>query len=138
MKINRIRASMIVTLSFFIEMSITAMSFYWRNDTTSFVTWRSRLATTPDTPTCIVIHGGQFTGRDHRPQISSSLRLLVLCHVRPHMFVVHYRLFIFSKNLFLPSPPVTNANVFNALIFFEVLVPAMAFYDTYNFCHQKN
>ena len=48
-------------------MSITAISFYWRNDTPSFVTWRSRLATAPDTPTCIVIHGGQFTGRVHPP-----------------------------------------------------------------------
>ena len=33
-----------------------------------FVTWRSRLATTPDTPTCIVIHGGQFTGGVHPPR----------------------------------------------------------------------
>ena len=36
-----------------------------RNDTPSFVTWRSRMATAPDTPTCIVIHGGQFTGGVH-------------------------------------------------------------------------
>ena len=40
-------------------MSITAISFSWRNDTPSFVTWPSRLATAHDTPTCIVIHGGQ-------------------------------------------------------------------------------
>ena len=48
-------------------MSIVAISFYWRNDTLSFITWRSRLATAPDTPTCIVIHGGQFTGGGHPP-----------------------------------------------------------------------
>ena len=48
-------------------MSITAISFYWRNDTPNFVTWRSRLATAPDTPTYIVIHGGQFTGGVHAP-----------------------------------------------------------------------
>ena len=39
---------------FSLKTSITAISFYWRNDTSSFVTWRSRLATAPDTPTCIV------------------------------------------------------------------------------------
>ena len=43
------------------------MSFYWRNDTPSFITWRRRLATAPDTPTCIVIHGGQFTGGVYPP-----------------------------------------------------------------------
>ena len=43
-------------------MSITTILFYWRKDTSSFVTWRSGLAATPDTPVCIVIHGGQFTG----------------------------------------------------------------------------
>ena len=48
-------------------MSITAISFYWRHDTPSFVTWRSRLATARDTPTYIVIHGGQFTGGVHPP-----------------------------------------------------------------------
>ena len=42
------------------------MSFYWRNDTTNFVTWGSRLATAYP-PTCIVIHGGQFTGGLHPP-----------------------------------------------------------------------
>ena len=41
--------------------------FYWRNDTPSFVTWRSRLATAPDTLTCTVIHGGQFIGGVHTP-----------------------------------------------------------------------
>ena len=48
-------------------MSITAISFYWGNDTPSFVNWRSRLATAPDTPMCIVIHGGHFTGGVHPP-----------------------------------------------------------------------
>ena len=48
-------------------MSIAAIPFYWGNDTPSFVTRWSRLATTPDTPTCIVIHGGQFTGGVHPP-----------------------------------------------------------------------
>ena len=48
-------------------MSITAISFYWCNDTPDSVTWQSRLATAPDTPTCIVIHGGQFTGGVHPP-----------------------------------------------------------------------
>ena len=33
---------------FSLKMSITVISFYWRNDTPSFVTWPSRLATTPD------------------------------------------------------------------------------------------
>ena len=70
---------MIATLSFFIEnVYITTISFYWRNNTTSFVTWRSRMATAPDTPTCIVILGGQFTGgrgAEFISQINSSLRL---------------------------------------------------------------
>ena len=48
-------------------MSITAISFFWHNDTPSSVTWWSRLATAPDTPTCVVIHGGQFTGGAHPP-----------------------------------------------------------------------
>ena len=56
---------MIATLFFFIEMSIIPIWFYWRNDTASFVTGWSSLATAPDTPTCIVIHGGQFTGGVH-------------------------------------------------------------------------
>ena len=58
---------MIATLSFSLKMSITAISFYWSNDTPSFVTWRSGLATAPETPTCIVIHGGQFTGGVNPP-----------------------------------------------------------------------
>ena len=57
---------MIATLFFFsLKMSITAVSFYWRHDTPSFVPWQSRLATTPATPRCIVIQNGQFTGGVH-------------------------------------------------------------------------
>ena len=41
------------------------------------------------------------------PQISSSLGLLVLCLVRPDLFIIHY--FFFPKNLFLSSAPLTNA-----------------------------
>ena len=48
-------------------MSVTAISFYWCNDTPSFVTWWSRLATAPDTLAFIVIRGGQFTGGVHPP-----------------------------------------------------------------------
>ena len=72
MKINRIRASMIATLSFFIENVITAILFYWGNDTPSFVTWRSRLATVPDTPTCIVIDSGQFHWRSQSGTLRTS------------------------------------------------------------------
>ena len=50
---------MIATLFFFIE------NVYWRNDTPSLFTWRSTLATAPDTPVCIVIYADQFTGRLH-------------------------------------------------------------------------
>ena len=43
------------------------------------------------------------------PQISSSLRFLVLCLVRPDMLVINNCLFILSKNSFLPVAPLTNA-----------------------------
>ena len=69
------------------------MSFYWRNDTPSFVTWRSRLATTPDTPTCIVIHGSQFTGEVHPqsqfvPEIVSPLPCspALVCHTLVNVY----------------------------------------------------
>ena len=52
---------------FALKMSITAILFHWGNNTPSYVTWRSRLATAPDIPTRIVIHGGQFTGGVHPP-----------------------------------------------------------------------
>ena len=96
-------------------MSITAISFYWRNDTPSFVTWWSRLATAPDTPTCIVIHGGQDTGGVHPPnqfvpEIVSPLPCLPeLVH---HTLLVVY----FFKELIPFDKCYTS--VFNALIFF--------------------
>ena len=43
------------------------------------------------------------------PQISSSLRLVVLGLVCPDLFVIHYCLFNFSKNSFLSLAPLTNA-----------------------------
>ena len=92
MKINRIRASMIATFS--LKMSITAILFYWRNDTPSFVTWRSRLALSPDTPTCRVIHSGQFTGRVYPPnqfvpEIVSPLPRLH-AHVHHTLLIVYF------------------------------------------------
>ena len=65
MKINRIWTSMITTLLFSLKKSITAISFYWRNDTPTFLS--------PD--------------RVHS-QISSPLRLSVLCLVRSDFFVI--------------------------------------------------
>ena len=52
------------------------------------------------------------------PQITSSLRLLVFCLVRPDLFVIYYCLFIISKNSLLSLTPLTNATpaFFNALI----------------------
>ena len=46
------------------------------------------------------------------PQISSSLRLLVLCLIHPDLFVIfvmYYCLLIFSKNSFLSLAPLPNA-----------------------------
>ena len=57
------------TISFLLKMSLNAISFFWRNDTPSFVTWQSRLAAAPDTPTCIVIHGGHFSDGVHPPNM---------------------------------------------------------------------
>ena len=81
-------------------MSIIAIAFYWRNDTPSFVTWRSRLATVPGTPMCIVIHGGQFTGGVHPPNqfVPEIVSLLpcssnLVCHTLPLVY--------FSNNSFL-------------------------------------
>ena len=55
------------------------------------------------------------------PQISSFLRLLVLCLVRSVFFVIHNRFFSFSSNLLLPLPPLTNATpVFSALWYIDV------------------
>ena len=89
-------------------MYVTAISFYWRNDTPSFVTWRSRLATTPDTPMCIVIHGYQFTGGVHptnqfAPEIVSSLPCLPTL-VGHTLLIVYF----FKEALFLSSAPLTK------------------------------
>ena len=75
-------------------MSLTAISFYWRNDTPSFVTWQSRLATATDTPTCIVIHSGQFPGGVHPPnqfipEIVSPLPYLA-AFVRHTLLIVYF------------------------------------------------
>ena len=79
---NRIRASMIATLSFLLKIYIIPVPFYWRNDTPTFLS--------PD---------------GFHPQISLSLRLLVLCLVFLNLFVIHYSLFIFSKSSFLSLLP---------------------------------
>ena len=98
-------------------MSITAISFYWRNDTPSFVTWRSRLATAPD-PTCIVIHDGQFTGGVHPqnqfvPEIVSPLPCSPAL-VRHTLLIVY---FFKELNSFIGSLDKCHTSVFNALIF---------------------
>ena len=55
-----------------------------------------------------------------RPQISSSLRLFVLCTVRQDMFVIHYCFFFWSKNSFLSLAPLTNATpAFSRFDFFK-------------------
>ena len=91
--------------------------FYWRNDTPILITWRSRLATAPDTPTCIVIHGGQFTGGVHPPN------QFVPESVSPSpcspAFVRHTLLIVYSfKELisFISYLDKCDSNVFNALI----------------------
>ena len=120
MKINRIRSSMTVTL-FFIEMSITAISFYWRNDTPSFVTWRSRLATALDTPTCIVIYGGQFTGR-----VNISVEFLWLCTLfttTTQMQCLNARLqFVPEIVSPLPCPPALIRHTLLFVYFFKELI----------------
>ena len=70
---------------FSLKMSISATSFCWHNDTPSFVTWRSTLATAPDT-LCIVIHGGQFTGGVH----PANQFLPEIVSPSSHLFVIHY------------------------------------------------
>ena len=91
MKINRIRASMIATLSFFIE------NIYNRYNVGAMINQHL----SPD---------GIY------PQISSSLKLLVLCLVRRDYFVIYQCLFNFSENSFLSLCPLTNATqAFSAL-----------------------
>ena len=98
-------------------MSITAISFYWRNDTPIFVTWRYRLATAPYTPMCIVIHGGQFTGGVHPPnqfvpEIVSTLPCSpsLVCHT---LLIVYFFKELIS---FISSFDKCHTSVFNALI----------------------
>ena len=102
-------------------MCITAISFYWHNDTPSFVTLVSRLATTPDTPTCIVRHGGQFTGGAHPPNqfVPETVSPLpcspaLVCHTLLTVYFFEELIsfigsLIFSKNLFHSLAPLTNA-----------------------------
>ena len=98
-------------------MSITAIPFCWRNDTPSFVTWRSRLATAPDTPTCIAIPGGQFTGGVHPPnQFVPEIVNPLPCSpaLVSHKLLIVY----FFKELisFIGSLDKCHTSVFNALI----------------------
>ena len=119
---------------------IPAISFYCSNDTPSFVTWPSRLATAPvywlpplillrvygiynggqftapDAPTCTVIHGGQFTGGVHPPtqfvpEIVSPLPCLPA--LARHTLLIDY----FFKELisFFGSLDKCHTSVFNAL-----------------------
>ena len=98
-------------------MSIIAISIYWRKNTPSLVTRWSRLATAPHTPTCIVIHGGQFTGGVHPsnqfvPEIVSPLPYAPSL-VRHTLLIVY-----FFKELifFIGSLDKCHTSVFNALI----------------------
>ena len=98
-------------------MSITAISFYWRNDTPSFVTWRSTLATASDTPMCIIIHGGQFTGGVYSPnhfvpEIVSPLPCLPTLVRHTLLIVCFFKELISSMR----SLDKGHTNVFNALI----------------------
>ena len=98
-------------------MSLTAISFYWRNDTPSFVTWRSRLATATDTPTCVVIHGGQFTcgvypPKQSVPEIISPLPCSPTL-VRPTLLIVYFFKELIS---FIGSLDKCHTRVFNTFI----------------------
>ena len=104
---------MIATL-FSLKMSIW---FYWRNDTPSFVTLWSRLATAPDTPSCMVMHSGQFTGGVHPPtqfgpEIVSSLPYLPTL-VRHTLLIVYFFKELIS---FIGSLDKCHTSVFNVLI----------------------
>ena len=78
-------------------MSITTISFYWRNDTPSFVTWQIRLATATNTPMCIVIYSGQFIGGVHPPtQFVPEIVSPLPCSSR---LIRHKLLFNFFKEL---------------------------------------
>ena len=98
-------------------MSITALSFYWHNDTPRFVTWQSRLATAPDTPMCIVIQGGQFTGGYHPPnQFVPEIVSPLPCSptlVRHTLLIVYFFKELISV---IGSLDKCHTSVFNALI----------------------
>ena len=99
MKINRIKASVIATLSFFIE-----------NIYVLFIVLLAQWYTNLLSPDWV------------RPQINLSLRLLVLCLFHLDLLVTHYCLFIFSMNSFLSLAPSTNATpAFSTLLFFWTL-----------------
>ena len=127
MKINRIRATIIATLSFSLKMSINAISFYWRNDTPRFVTWRSRQATALDTSTCIVIHGGQFIGGVHPPdhfvpEIVSPLPCSPAL-VRHTLLIVYFFKELIS---FTGSPDKCHTSVFNSFISYSIHITKQA------------
>ena len=90
-------------------MSIKPISFYWRNDTPSFVTWRSRLATARFSyvysNTRWPVHW-----RSSSPQISSSLSLYLVRHT---LLIVHFFKELIS---FIGSLDKCHTSVFNALI----------------------
>ena len=91
---------------------------YLRNDTPSFVTWQSRLATTHDTPMCIEIHSCQFTGGVHIPnqfvpEIVSPLPFSPAL-VRHTLLIVYFFKQLIS---FIGSIDKCHTSVFGALIF---------------------
>ena len=113
-------------------MSIAAKSLYWRNDTPTFVTWRSRLATASITPTCVVVHVGQFTGRVHPPnqfvpEIVSPLPCLpaLVCHT---LLIVYFFKELIS---FMGSLDKCHSSIFNALIITqsENCIPIVNIFD---------
>ena len=53
------------------------------------------------------------------PQVSSSLRLLVFCLVRPDLLVINYCLFFQITDFFHWLP--CHSSVFNALILFKIV-----------------
>ena len=102
---------------FSLKMSITAILFYWRNDTPSFVTWWSRLATAPDAPTRIVIHGGQFTGGVHPPnQFVPEIVSPLPCSPATCSSFITDCLFFKEHMSFIGSLDKCHTSVFNALI----------------------
>ena len=94
-------------------MSITAISFYWRNDTPlspGGVYWLPR----PDTLTSKVIHGGQFTGGVHPPnQFVPEIVSPLPCSPVLTLLIDYF----FKKLIsFIGSLVKCHASVFNALI----------------------